>query len=364
MSAELKLQKLDTWFDDIKKKPLIIAGPCSAETKEQLFETCKDIYEKTEVRVFRAGVWKPRTRPGTFEGVGVEALKWIAELKKELPVKFAIEVANPLHVEAALKYGIDILWLGARTTVNPFTVQEVADTLKGVDVPVLVKNPINPDFALWLGAFERLNKCGVEKLGAIHRGYSSFQKTKYRNVPMWKFPIELKEIYPHMPVIGDPSHIGGTRDLILPLSQQSLDLNYDGLMIETHRDPDNAWSDAKQQVTPARLAEILHEIHTKKTQLADTNLSMALDNMRDDIDNLDREILEILARRMSIVDKIGEIKKEKDVTVLQEDRWREIHKTRAEWGQSLKLNESFVDELVKLIHVNSIARQEEIITGK
>ncbi len=363
MSAELKLQKLDTWFDDVKK-PLIIAGPCSAETKEQLFETCKDIYEKTDVRVMRAGVWKPRTRPGTFEGTGVEALKWIAELKKEIPVKFAVEVANPLHVEAALKYGIDILWIGARSTVNPFTVQEIADTLKGVDVPVLVKNPINPDFALWLGALERLNKCGVEKLGAIHRGYSSFQKTKYRNVPMWKFPIELKEIYPDMPIIGDPSHIGGTRDLILPISQQSLDLNYDGLMIETHRDPDNAWSDAKQQVTPPVLADIIKELQTKNPTVADTDFNTFMDDMRDEIDNVDRELLELLARRTAIVEKIGEFKKQKDVTVLQENRWREIHKTRAEWGKSLKLDEAFVDELVKLIHVSSINRQEEIIANK
>lgn len=362
MSAELKLEKLESWYDGAKK-PLIIGGPCSAETEEQLMTTCKQIQENTNISVMRAGIWKPRTRPNNFEGVGEDALKWVANVKKELGVKFAVEVANPNHVELALKYGMDILWIGARSTVNPFTVQEIADALKGVDIPVLVKNPINPDFALWLGAFERINNAGITKLGAIHRGFSSFQKTKYRNVPMWKFPIELKEIYPDMPIISDPSHIGGTRDLILPLSQQALDMDFDGLMIETHCNPDEAWSDAKQQVTPKRLGEIVHELQTKKTSVENSDFNVFIEEMRDQIDNADREILEALARRFALVEKIGEHKQQEDVTVFQLERWKEIHKNRSEWGTSMKLDGEFVEELYKLIHIASIKKQTEVIAS-
>lgn len=358
---ELNIEKLESW-SPVDERPIVISGPCSAETEEQLLETCQSL-KNEGIRIMRAGIWKPRTRPNNFEGNGAKALKWVEAVKKELNVKFAVEVANPEHVELCLKAGVDILWIGARSTVNPFTVQEIADALKGTDVPVLVKNPINPDLSLWLGALERINAVGVTKIGAIHRGFSSFQKTQFRNVPVWRIAIELKSKFPDMPLICDPSHIGGNREMIQDLSQKALDLNYDGLMIESHRDPDNAWSDAAQQVTPKRLGEILSALKIKEATSDNTAFINILEEIREQIDEADREILESIARRMSLVEKIGEYKKANDVTIFQVDRMNEIVKSRKEWGDAMNLTNDFVEELYKIIHIASVKRQTEIMSN-
>ncbi len=358
---ELNIEKLESW-SPVKNRPVLISGPCSAETEEQLLETCKSLKDEG-IEIMRAGIWKPRTRPNNFEGVGVEALKWVSAVKKELNVKFAVEVANPEHVELCLKAGVDILWVGARSTVNPFTVQEIADALRGTDIPVLVKNPINPDLSLWLGAIERINAVGITKLGAIHRGFGSFQKTQFRNVPAWRLPIELKSKFPEMPIFCDPSHIGGSREMILELSQKALDLNYDGLMIESHRDPDNAWSDAAQQITPKRLGEIVRALKTKTSTSDNTEFINLLEELREQIDESDREILESVARRMSLVEKIGEYKKKNNVTIFQVNRMNDIVKSRKEWGAAMSLTEDFVEELYKIIHITSVKRQTEIMAN-
>ncbi|WP_020531325.1 chorismate mutase [Flexithrix dorotheae] len=351
------IQPIESW-KVVKDVPFAIAGPCSAESEEQLFTTCKGIKDlDLGISMLRAGIWKPRTRPNTFEGVGEIGLKWMKDVKTELGMPAAVEVANANHVELALKYGMDVLWVGARSTVNPFTVQEIADALKGVDIPVIIKNPINPDLALWKGGIERIYNAGIRQIAALHRGFSSFEKTKYRNVPMWQIAIALKSELPNIPLICDPSHIGGTRDLILPVSQKAIDLDYDGLMIETHCDPDNALSDAKQQVTPQRLAEILNAINIRKETSDNEEFNSILDTMRRQIDNVDREILENMAARKTLVNKLGEYKKENNVTVFQPDRWLEVFKTRAEWGKQLNVNEEFVGKLFQLIHDESIRIQ-------
>ena len=357
----MNIEKLESW-SPVKDRPVVISGPCSAETEDQLLETCRSLKDEG-VEIMRAGIWKPRTRPNNFEGVGAEALDWVSQVKKELNVKFAVEVANPEHVELCLKAGVDILWVGARSTVNPFTVQEIADALKGTDVPVLVKNPINPDLSLWLGAIERINAVGVTKLGAIHRGFGSFQKTQFRNVPAWRLPIELKSKFPEMPLFCDPSHIGGNREMIQDLSQKALDLNYDGLMIESHRDPDSAWSDAAQQVTPKRLGEIIRSLKTKAVISDNSAFVNILEELREQIDESDREILEAVARRMSLVEKIGEYKKENNVTIFQVNRMNEIVKSRKEWGDAMSLTGDFVEELYKIIHIASVKRQTEIMSN-
>jgi len=311
-----------------KRKPVVIAGPCSAETEEQLYETCKQILANNagDVDIFRAGIWKPRTRPNSFEGVGEIGLKWFSEVKKQLGITIATEVATPQHVELALKYGVDILWIGARSTVNPFTVQDIADVLKGVDIPVIIKNPINPDVALWLGAIERISNAGVTKIAAMHRGFSTFEKTKYRNSPMWQLAIELKSKLPELPIFFDPSHVGGKRELIEPLSQKALDLNYDGLMIESHITPDTAWSDAEQQVTPLRLGEILDAIKIRSTSIDDQDFLTHLEELRIKIDRVDKEMIEMLANRMKLVEQIGDYKKANGVAVFQFERWIQVSK--------------------------------------
>ncbi|MDA0196454.1 MAG: bifunctional 3-deoxy-7-phosphoheptulonate synthase/chorismate mutase type II [Bacteroidetes bacterium] len=341
---------------------MIISGPCSAESEEQLLETCQGL-KNEGIEIMRAGIWKPRTRPNNFEGHGATALDWVAQVKKELNVKFAVEVANPQHVELSLKAGVDILWIGARSTVNPFTVQEIADALRGVDIPVLIKNPINPDLALWLGAFERINNVGITKLGAIHRGFSSLQESQYRNVPAWRIPIELKSKFPELPILCDPSHICGNRELLLDISQKALDLNYDGLIIESHRDPDNAWSDASQQVTPKRLGEIVRALKIKAMTSDNSDFINILEELREQIDESDRDILESLARRMSLVEKIGEYKKSNDVTIFQVNRINDIFKSRKEWGSAMNLSEDFVEELYKIVHIASVKRQTEIMSS-
>ncbi|SOE24092.1 3-deoxy-D-arabinoheptulosonate-7-phosphate synthase [Spirosomataceae bacterium TFI 002] len=363
MKVTIESQPISAWGIDTKGKPLVIAGPCSAETEEQYLETARGIAKNGYAHVLRAGVWKPRTRPGSFEGVGEEALPWLQQAKKETGLPTAIEVATPEHVELALKYGVDILWLGARTTVNPFNVQALADSLKGVDVPVLIKNPINPDLALWVGAFERIAGAGITKLGAIHRGFSNAQETKYRNSPMWQIAVELKAMLPNIPMIGDPSHMAGKRSLLAELTQRSMDLNYDGLIIESHRNPDEAWSDASQQLTPDALGEMLAGIeYRNETYGADFHDE--LERLRNRLDNLDRELLEVLASRMSVVEQLGEYKRDNNVAVLQLGRWNQVHDSRAEWGKSLNLYGETVEELFKLIHMESIRKQTEVMNNQ
>ena len=341
------------------QKPFIVAGPCSVETREQLYKTVEGL-AGIGVRLIRGGVWKPRTRPGNFEGSGTEAFEWIREVKQDFQVQFAIEVATPMHVEQALKAGIDLLWIGARTTVNPFNVQEVAEALRGVDIPVWVKNPINPDLTLWIGAIERFSRVGIEKTGAIHRGFHSLQKTKFRNTPVWQIPIELKSEHPDLPLICDPSHIAGNREKIAEISQKALDLNYDGLMIECHHQPEDAWSDAKQQVTPARLQEILKSLKPRNAVFSDKDFINQLEIIREQIDQADREILEAIATRMSLVGRIGEYKQENNVAIFQLSRWKEIFKTRPEWAKALNLDPEFIMELYRFIHQQSVKKQTDI----
>lgn len=354
--------KLNHWISSYTKSgdPLIIAGPCSAESPEQLLTVAKAV-KVLGINIMRAGVWKPRTRPNHFEGKGVEALRWIQDVKKEVNIHFAVEVASPHHVEQACAANIDILWLGARTTVNPFTVQEIANALKGIDKIVLVKNPINPDLALWIGAIERLAHAGIQKLGAIHRGFSSFQKSHYRNQPLWQIPLELKSRLPELPLIGDPSHIAGNREMIFEVSQKALDLGYDGLMIEIHPDPDRALSDAAQQVTPHRLAEILEQLRISEKSSSNAIFLNQLEDLREKIDHIDQEMIETLATRMRLIERIGEYKKDNNVTVFQLERWNEIMKTRPDWGYQSNLARDFVKELYRVIHDESIRIQTEIM---
>ena len=360
MNLNLKINPLEKWAK-LKSKPLVIAGPCSAETPEQLLATAKGL-QGLKVDILRAGIWKPRTRPNAFEGAGEDGLKWLAEVKKELGMPIGTEVADANHIELALKYGVDVLWIGARTTVSPFSIQAIADALKGVkNVAVLVKNPTHPELGLWIGAFERLNQAGIENLGAIHRGFSTYDKTKYRNLPVWQIPIELRRVAPQIPIICDPSHIGGKRSLIAEISQKAMDLNFDGLMIETHIDPDKAWSDADQQVTPERLSEILSELKIREASSTDKDFNDHLDDLRKKIDNIDRELIEVFAARMSVVEKIGEYKKDNNVTILQVSRFDQIMKTRTEMAKKMNLNEDFITKMFQIVHEESTRRQEEIM---
>lgn len=342
-------------------RPAIISGPCSAETEEQLISTATSLAATGKVDVLRAGIWKPRTRPNSFEGVGEEGLTWLKNAGKETGLPVSTEVANAKHTEEALKHGIDILWIGARTTVNPFSVQEIADVLKGVDIPVMVKNPLNPDLELWLGALERINQAGITKLAAIHRGFSSFEKTSYRNVPKWEFPIELKRRFPELPIICDPSHIAGTRELISMVSQKALDLEMDGLMIESHISPDSAWSDAKQQVTPATLKRLLSELIVRNKTTENQEFKTRLDDLRHQIDEIDEEILQKLGNRMSIAVEIGKYKRDNQVTILQVNRWDEIIKQRKSLSTALGLSEEFTDQLLRIIHKESISQQTKVM---
>lgn len=359
MNVKLEITPMSNWVET-DGKPLIIAGPCSAETEEQVLKTAREIAEKGYAHVFRSGVWKPRTRPGSFEGKGEEALPWLQQVKKETGLKTAAEVATPEHIDLALKYDVDILWIGARTTVNPFNVQSLADALKGVDVPVLIKNPVNPDLALWIGAIERIAGAGITKLGAIHRGFSNAQETKFRNSPMWQIAVELKSILPEIPMIGDPSHMAGKRDFLPELTQRAMDLNYEGLIIESHCNPDEAWSDAAQQLTPDALEEMLNNTEIRKATYG-SDFQSELERLRNRLDHLDRELLEVLASRMSVVEQLGEYKRDNNVAVLQLDRWKKVHDSRGDWAKSLKLYPEVVEELFKLIHMESIRKQTEVM---
>ncbi len=352
---------LDT-LNPKRERPLVIAGPCSAESLEQMMATAKDLNHE-RVDYFRAGIWKPRTRPGSFEGNGAKALPWLAEVKKEYGLKTCTEVAKAEHVEAALEAGVDLLWVGARTTTNPFAVQEVAEALGGTDKEVLVKNPINPDVNLWLGAIERLQLKGITKIGAIHRGFSKYEKSKFRNEPLWQLPIELKRLNPEIPMICDPSHITGNRDMIYKVSQIALDLNFDGLMIESHPDPANAWSDSAQQVTPEQYNQIIHELELSYVNPAE-NSAAALTEYRNEIDDLDNQLLETLKARLGVVHKIANYKKENKMTILQQDRWQKILEKSREKAANLSIDEDFIESIFKSIHQNSILEQEKIIRNK
>ena len=357
-----------TWLDDMQlDHPLVIAGPCSAETEEQVLKIAHELKD-TDATVFRAGVWKPRTRPGGFEGVGALALPWLQRVKKETGMMVAVEVANLAHVQLALEADVDILWLGARTTVNPFAVQEIADALEGTDKIVLIKNPINPDLALWLGGVERLYKANIKKLGVIHRGFSSYKKTKYRNVPQWQLPIALKQQYPDLPIINDPSHICGNRTGIQEISQIALDLNFEGLMIETHVTPDDAWSDAAQQITPDRLVAIMDDLKVREPKAEGEALDQLL-GLRAEIDVIDNHILDTLSERMKVVEQIGEVKKDKNISILQDDRWAAILESVKKEGAARGLSDAFVEAIFKSIHQESRcgksfdARQSKLVLG-
>ena len=354
---------LRTWLDDMKlEHPLVIAGPCSAETEEQVLKIAHELKD-SDVNYYRAGIWKPRTRPGNFEGVGTLGLGWLKKVKEETGMKTCTEVANAAHCKLALENDVDLLWIGARTAVSPFIMQEIADALQGTDKIVLVKNPINPDLSLWLGGIERLYTAGIKNLGAIHRGFSTYEKTKYRNVPEWQIAIEFQNRFPDLPLICDPSHITGNREMIFDVSQAALDLNFDGLMIETHWDPDNAWSDAAQQVTPTKLKQIMEDLKIKKTTETAPEYRESLENLRAQINVVDEQLIQLLAKRMQVADKIGELKKEKNVAVLQSRRWNEILGNMVLEGSSKGLSEEFVLKMFKAIHQESINHQEKIING-
>lgn len=343
------------------QRPFIISGPCSAETESQMLTTATMLAATGKVHALRAGIWKPRTRPGQFEGAGLEGLKWLALAKQETGLPITTEVANAAHVEACLKAGVDILWVGARTTVNPFSVQEIADALRGVDIPVMVKNPVNPDLDLWMGALERMERAGIKRMAAIHRGFSSFEKGPFRNAPMWDLAIELKTRVPGLEMFCDPSHISGNRELIAMISQKALDLDMAGLMIESHLNPDGAWSDAKQQVTPAALASIIEGLVVRSVSSDDKTFKDTLGQLREQIDNIDDEIMQKMASRMKISRQIGQYKKENNVTILQVGRWEEIIQTRVSLGKAMGLDEGFTRDLLRLVHHESIQVQTKVM---
>ena len=352
---ELELKPLDLPGIEMKR-PLVIAGPCSAETEEQVLETAKQLTQKG-IKIFRAGIWKPRTKPGGFEGMGEIGLPWLKTVKEETGMLTSTEVATPKHVESCLKAGIDLLWVGARTTANPFAMQELADALKGVDIPVLVKNPVNPDLELWIGALERINGAGIKRLGAIHRGFSSCDQTMYRNTPMWHIPIELQRRLPHLPILCDPSHIGGRRELIAPLCQQAMDMGYMGLIIESHCTPDCAWSDAKQQVVPGVLDFILDRLIIRNSK----ETTESLTSLRKQIDAMDNELMELLAKRMRISREIATYKKENSMAVVQTGRYNEILEKRGAQGALCGMDPEFVKKVYEAIHEESVRQQMELI---
>lgn len=360
MTLELNTSPINEWLP-AAGKPVIISGPCSAESEEQMMNTAKALAKTGRVDILRAGIWKPRSRPDSFEGVGAIGLKWLIDAGKEMGIPVATEVANAKHVEDCLEVGIDILWLGARTTVNPFYVQEIADALQGVDIPVLVKNPVNPDVSLWIGALERINKAGITRLAAIHRGFSSFERNGYRNAPKWEIPIELKTLCPELSILCDPSHISGDRELIFEIAQKALDLDMSGLMIESHISPDDALSDASQQLSPDRLEKMLAKLTVRKATCHNEEFSSQLEKLRSTIDEIDADLLQKFMERMQVIEKIGEYKLENNVTILQLERWKEILSTRTAHGKNIGLNEEFLFKLLQLIHKESIRKQTAIM---
>ena len=343
------------------KRPLIISGPCSAETEEQVLQTAQRLAATRWVDVMRAGIWKPRTKPGGFVGVGAKGLPWLQQAKKLTGIPVTVEVATGKQVQDALTFDVDILWIGARTTVNPFSVQEVADALRGVDVPVLIKNPVNPDLELWTGAVERVARAGIKQIGLIHRGFSSYGNTEYRNAPMWQLAIEMKRRNPELMMINDPSHICGRRDILADVAQRAIDLDMDGFIIESHIDPDNAWSDAKQQVTPERLKEMLDGLTWRKEDISSEEYHVALEKLRQQINHLDDELMQILGQRMKIAEKIGEYKKNNNITILQTSRWNEILERAFTKGDKLGLSKEFITKYFDAVHMESINHQKKVL---
>lgn len=357
-------KKMKDWLNNFNlSHPLVIAGPCSAETESQVMKIAHEL-NNSDVTIFRAGIWKPRTRPGMFEGVGAIGLKWLQKVKSETNLLTATEVANANHVKLAIDHDVDVLWIGARSTVSPFIIQEIAEALYGTDKIVLVKNPVNPDLSLWLGGLERLYNSNIKNLGLIHRGFSTYEKTKYRNIPEWQIPIEVKNRFPDIPMICDPSHISGRRDLIFDLSQTALDLNFDGLMIESHINPDEAWSDAKQQITPKTLIKIMKDLKVRNELVEEEKYKNELYSLRTQIDIIDHSILDSLGKRMKISEEIGGLKKTKNVAVLQNKRWNEILDKMIDEGNSKGLTREFISRIYKAIHQESIIHQEKIINSK
>ena len=342
------------------ERPVVIAGPCSAETEEQVLETARQL-KNTSTQIYRAGIWKPRTRPGTFEGAGTKGLKWLKAVKEETGLLTTTEIANAKHAYEAMKHGVDILWIGARTTVNPFAIQEIADALGGVDIPVMVKNPINPDVELWCGAIERLTKVGIRRIAAIHRGFSSYAETKYRNAPNWQLPIELKRRRPDLPIVCDPSHIAGKHELLQEVSQRAMDLNFDGLMIETHINPEKAWSDARQQITPEGLKSLLNDLVLRVMDPGSNGFMQQLEGFRSEIDRYDDELMRVLESRMKVAEQIGECKKENNVTILQSGRWDDIVEKSIAIANKKGLSVEFIKKIFSAIHQESINKQTKIM---
>ena len=359
MTTSIKSDQLNSWLDS-NLKTFIIAGPCSVESEEQIHKTAEAL-SSYQIPVLRGGIWKPRTRPGSFTGLGNVGIQWLADAAKAYGMKSAVEVANAKHVEDCLKAGIDIFWIGARSTVSPFVVQEIADALKGVNIPVMVKNPINPDIELWIGAIERIHNAGINKIAAIHRGFSQYEKNTYRNTPNWNIPLELKRLIPNLPVICDPSHICGSIDLLPHVSQKAMDLNFDGLMIESHYDPRFAMSDKDQQLTPLALSELIENLIIRNTDTQNVEFKDQLIRLRKAIDKIDYEVLELLASRSKLVNEIGLYKKENNITIFQPERWSEIVNTRKKYGKEIHLSEEMILDLVKLIHRESISVQTKVM---
>ncbi|MEN0005073.1 MAG: bifunctional 3-deoxy-7-phosphoheptulonate synthase/chorismate mutase type II [Bacteroidota bacterium] len=351
------------YFKKPNQQPYVIAGPCSAESEEQVLSTARAL-AKQNVDLFRSGIWKPRTRPGSFEGVGKIGLKWLKTVKEETGLKVTTEVAKRDHVFEAVKHGIDVLWLGARTTVNPFSVQEVADALDGIDIPVLIKNPINPDLKLWIGAIERIYKAGITRVGVIHRGFSYHGDTKYRNVPRWQIPIDLKRQFPELVVICDNSHICGRRDILLDVAQKAMDLNFDGIMTEVHPTPDKAWSDAKQQITPDQFLDLTNQLVQRTVTTDDMEFQNNIEHLRHEIDEIDEEVINLMGKRMNIAEKIGEYKKRNNIAILQSSRWNEILEKSIIKGQLKGLSEEFMAVVLKAIHQESINHQAKVMHNK
>lgn len=360
MTLKLDINPVKAWLPGIDN-PLLIAGPCSLETEDQTMETARLLAKDKRVHVFRGGVWKPRTRPGSFEGVGSVGLKWLQQVKEETGLPVGAEVANAKHTEEALKAGLDVLWIGARSTASPFVVQEIADVLKGTDSVVMIKNPVNPDVQLWMGAVERVSQAGIKNIVGIHRGFTPFRETKYRNYPNWKTVIEIKRLMPNLPIICDPSHISGKREYLSEISQKAFDMGMDGLMVESHRDPSCALSDAGQQLTPANLGEMLDKLVIRLENTDNPDFENQLDVLRNRIDAIDSELLEILASRVEIVKQIGKYKRDNNVTALQINRWTQLMENRIKLGKTMSLNETFVKILFQLVHEDSVRMQTEIM---
>ncbi|MFZ4400240.1 MAG: chorismate mutase [Bacteroidales bacterium] len=356
---KITISPLNQWIT-LNNEPLIIAGPCSAESEEQVLQTATELSKIPSVKIFRCGIWKPRTRPDGFEGIGKIGLGWLKKVKETTGLLTTVEVATPYHIEECLLHGIDVLWVGARTVGNPFSMQELAEALKGCDIPVLIKNPLNPDLKLWLGAIERINQVGIEKIGAIHRGFYTYNSKPFRNAPLWEIPIELKRILPDLPIISDPSHISGNRNLLSLVSQKALDLEMQGLMIEVHPNPEKALTDSKQQITPLAFINLLNSLKFRKAR-GNKDVESNLDRLRSLIDSADDELIDILAKRMDLVSQIGEYKKENDITILQIKRWNEIICMRMRKAKDLGLDIIFVKKLLEILHEESIQIQVDIL---